>query len=78
MPGEEQRRAELAFEVAAAQGLIEGVARYGIELHRRGRKLATLVHADHDAARALLLEASALYDKFHEAVTALDVAQRRL
>src|SRR5205085_3047054 len=36
------------------------------ELHPRGRKLAALVHADHDAARALLIEASVLYDKFHK------------
>src|SRR5205814_5459917 len=64
--GQEQRRTELAFEVAATHRRIEGVARCGIELHPRGRKLAALVHADHDAARALLIEASVLYDKFHK------------
>ena len=52
--------------VAAAQSVIDGVARCRIERHRRGRKPATLLHADHDAARALLLDAAALYDKVHE------------
>jgi len=76
-PGEEQRRAELTLEITATQSVIERVAGCGIELYRRGRKLAVLVHADHDAVRALLLEASSLYDEVHERVMRLDIAHRR-
>ncbi len=59
-----------------AQGLGEGAVQCGVELHRRGRKRATLVHADHDAARTLLLEASAIYDEFHEAAIGVPSAAR--
>ena len=62
---QQQRRAELAFHVAAADDLADVAVRRAVDQLRRQRKLAVVEHADDDAGAALLLGAAAFYGKFH-------------
>ena len=62
---QEQRRAELAFHVAALQQFAQRTARGAIERVRRGRELARFEHADDDAGRGGVLRREDFYAKFH-------------
>ena len=62
---QEQRRAELALHVAAADDFADITVRRAVDQLRRQRKLAVVEHADDDACAPLLLGAATFYGKFH-------------
>ncbi len=64
---QQQRRAELALHVAAADDFADVPVRRAIDQFRRQRQLAIVENADDDASAALLLGAAAFYGKFHRA-----------
>ena len=62
---QEQRCAELALHVAAADDFADVAVARAIDQLRRQRQLAIVEHAHDDASAALLLGAAAFYGKFH-------------
>jgi len=62
---QQQRRAELAVQVAAPQDFAQIAAGLAVQGFRRRGELARFEDADHHAAAALFFRATAFYAKFH-------------
>ena len=63
---QQEGRAERAVEVTATDHAVDGMAGCDIELQRRGRELASLVHPHDDAPGAPLLKAAGAHAEVHE------------